>query len=72
MELGEHRQDEPPVPDCDCRRCAVATRDDLRKKAWSDKAGFRFPNRHTPPHKPRIPADDMAGAASIIPEGDDQ
>ena len=33
MELGEHRQDEPPVPDCDCRRCAVATRDDLRKDA---------------------------------------
>ena len=33
MELGEHKQDEPPVPDCDCRRCAVATRDDLRKDA---------------------------------------
>ena len=33
MELGEHRQDEQPVPDCDCRRCAVATRDDLRKDA---------------------------------------
>ena len=33
MEIGEHRQDEPPVPDCDCRRCAVATRDDLRKDA---------------------------------------
>ena len=47
MELGEHRQDEPPVPDCDCRRCAVATRDDLRKDAeryrWLRKH-FRFTN----------------------------
>lgn len=43
-----------------------------RKKAWSDKAGFRFPNRHTPPHKPRITAEDMAGAASNLPEGDDR
>ena len=47
MELGEHRQDEPPVPDCDCRRCAVATRDDLRKDAeryrWL-REHFRFAN----------------------------
>ena len=33
MELGEHEQNEPPVADCDCRRCAVATRDALRKDA---------------------------------------
>ena len=47
MELGEHRQDEPPVPDCDCRRCAVATRDNLRKDAeryrWL-REHFRFAN----------------------------
>ena len=47
MELGEHRQDEQPVPDCDCRRCAVATRDDLRKDAeryrWL-REHFRFAN----------------------------
>jgi hypothetical protein len=33
MELGEHAQSEPPVADCDCRRCAIATRDALRKDA---------------------------------------
>jgi len=33
MELGEHEPNEPPVADCDCRRCAVATRDALRKDA---------------------------------------
>ncbi len=33
MELGEHEPNEPPVADCDCRRCAGATRDALRKDA---------------------------------------
>ena len=33
MELEEHAQSEPPVADCDCRRCAIATRDALRKDA---------------------------------------
>ena len=47
MELGEHRQDEPPVPDCDCRRCAVATRDDLRK----DAERYRWLRKH---HDARI------------------
>ena len=42
MDLGEHRQDEPPVPDCDCRRCAVATRDDLRK----DAERYRWLRKH--------------------------
>lgn len=30
MELSEHGYDEPPVEDCDCRRCAIATRNALR------------------------------------------
>jgi hypothetical protein len=47
MELGEHEPNEPPVADCDCRRCAVATRDALRKDAeryrWL-REHFRFAN----------------------------
>ena len=29
--IGEHGQDEEPVDDCDCRRCAIAARDRLRR-----------------------------------------
>ena len=44
MELGEHELNEPPVADCDCRRCAVATRDALRK----DAERYRFIRNSTP------------------------
>jgi len=30
FELSEHTQEEQPVSDCDCRRCAIAERDRLR------------------------------------------
>lgn len=30
MISSEHSHDEPPVQDCDCRRCAIAERDRLR------------------------------------------
>jgi len=57
MELGEHEPNEPPVADCDCRRCAVATRDALRKDAeryrWlqASKAGtIRLDGDHTVPN----------------------
>lgn len=33
FELSGHTQEEDPVPDCDCRRCAIAERDRLRTLA---------------------------------------
>ena len=30
FELSEHTQEEEPVQDCDCKRCAIAERDRLR------------------------------------------
>lgn len=62
MELGEHGQDEQPVADCDCRRCAIAARNRLQKidkmvdrflcwrlpDAFGPDAGIAF----TPPKNP--------------------
>ncbi len=40
-ELSEHRLDEEPVPDCDCRRCAIMERDRLRAAVQKVKAHMR-------------------------------
>lgn len=55
IQTSWRRMDQPHDPIRYCASVHIA-----RKRAWSQATGHRFPARHAAPHKPRVPAAELA------------